>query len=179
MVLTETASDRYRLRIAYFAGDDEFAERCREALVSVPAGAELTLDLRGNVGGSSSGALGLAEMLLPAGTPLARRRMRRTGGTFTPWAVKVSESDPLYLGPLAVLMDSMSASATEGLIGALKAAGRARLLGCRSAGASGNPRVFCSPGGIRFSCSSWEETTPEGEPVERCGITTRPWAHRL
>jgi C-terminal processing protease CtpA/Prc len=80
---------------------------------------------------------------------------------------------PIYDGPLTVLMDELCASATEGVIGALKSAGRAKLVGRRSAGSTGNPRHFVSPGGVRFTCSSWEETTPDGEAIEGRGISTR------
>jgi C-terminal processing protease CtpA/Prc len=72
-------------------------------------------------------------------------------------------------------MDEFCGSATEAVIGALKAAGRARLVGRRTGGASGNPRTYLSAGGVRFTCSSWEETTPAGEPIEGRGITTRKW----
>ncbi len=165
--------DRYRLRIAYFPGDDEFVSCCKEALMAVPEKAELELDLRANGGGNAVTGRKVAGMLLPRGTPLSRHRGRRVGGSFTPWVVCHNEDDPVYLGPLTVMMNELCASATEGVLGALKAAGRAKLVGRRSAGSSGDHRTFLSPGGIRFTCSSWEETTPAGEPIEGHGITTR------
>jgi hypothetical protein len=164
---------RYRLRIAYFAGDDEFVAFCRAALSQVPRGAELELDLRGNAGGNRIARLKVAGMFLARGTPLARRRLRRVGGSFTPWVIHRNPDRPVYNGPLTVLMDELCASSTETVLGALKAAGRARLVGRRSAGSSGNPRLFLSPGGARFTCSSWEETTPSGEPIEGHGISPR------
>jgi hypothetical protein len=164
---------RYRLRIAYFAGDNEFVSFCRAALREMPRGAELELDLRGNAGGNRIARLKVAGMFLPRGAPLARRRLRRVGGSFTAWAIHRNPDRPVYRGPLTALMDELCASSTETVLGALKAAGRARLIGRRSAGSSGNPRLFLSPGGVRFTCSSWEETTPSGEPIEGHGISPR------
>jgi hypothetical protein len=171
----QTGSDRYRMRITYFPGGEEFIGRCREALEAVPAGAMLELDLRGCAGGNGVNALRLAGMLLPEGTPLSRRRGRRVGGGFAPWSAYRNGEPQVYAGPLVVLMDEFCGSATEAVIGALKAAGRARLVGRRTGGASGNPRTYLSAGGVRFTCSSWEETTPAGEPIEGRGITTRKW----
>jgi C-terminal processing protease CtpA/Prc len=120
----------------------------------------------------------VAGMLLPRGAVLSRRRGRRVGGAFTRWSVYRNPDDPIYGGRLTVLMDELCASATEMVLGALKAAGRAKLRGRRSARSTGNPRQFVSPGGVRFTCSSWEETTPEGEPIERHGVTTKAWRRR-
>ncbi len=166
---------RYRLRIAYFPSDDDFVPRCREALASLPADAHLELDLRGNGGGSGEFSCQVVSMLLPRGSGLYRARVRRVGGGFGRWVVERSTDEPVFLGPVTVLMDELCASATEGFIGALKSAGRARLVGRRTAGSSGLARVFLSRAGVRFSCSSWQETTPEGEPIEGRGVTTRPW----
>ncbi len=166
---------RYQLRIAYFAGGEEFVSSCREALMAVPEDAELELDLRGNGGGNGANGGKVVGMLVPRGAVLSRRRGRRVGGSFGPWSVYRNPDDPIYDGPLTVLMDELCASTTEGVLGALKAAGRAKLRGRRSAGCTGNPREFVSPGGVRFTCSSWEETTPEGEPIEGHGVTTRRW----
>ena len=166
---------RYRLRIVYFPGEEGFVADCRQALLSLPPGAELELDLRGNSGGSGAAMFALAGVFLRRGAPLSRRRGRRVGGGFTRWTLYRNPDDPVYVGPLRVLMDELCASSTEGLLGSLKAAGRAHLVGRRSAGATGNPRLFVSPGGVRFICSSWEETTPASEPIEGRGISTKPW----
>ena len=175
MTFERCGPDRYRLRITYFPGGEEFVGQCREALGAVPADGVLELDLRGCGGGNGVNASKVAGMLLPEGTPLSRRRGRRVGGGFTRWTVCRSRELQVYGGPLVVLMDEFCGSATEGVIGALKSAGRARLVGRRTGGSSGNPRRYVSPGGVMFTCSSWEETTPEGEPIEGHGITTRKW----
>lgn len=166
---------RCRLRIAYFADGDGFVSSCRGALMAVPEGAELELDLRGNGGGNGVSGFKVAGMLLPRGAPLSRRRGRRVGGSLAPWSVYRNPDEPIYGGRLVVLMDELCASTAEMVLGALKASDRAKLRGRRSAGSSGNPRQFVSGGGVRFTCSSWEETTPEGESIEGHGVTTRRW----
>jgi C-terminal processing protease CtpA/Prc len=152
MSFEQVAPGRFRLRIRFFPGDPEFVLGCREALASIPEGAELELDLRGNAGGSAFGDI--AGLLLPKGAVTSRHRGRRAGGGFTPWCVLRNEHKPIYMGPLTVRMDKLCGSATEGLIGALKAAGRAKLVGRRSGGGTGFPRIYLSAGGVSFTCSS-------------------------
>ena len=175
LVFRRVYEGRYQLRVRYFPTDDTFVGRCKEALASMPEGAELELDLRGNGGGNGEAARELASMLLPEGTALSRVRGRHVGGGFTPWVTLRTTTPPVYAGPVTVLMDELCGSSTECLLGALKAAGRARLVGRRSGGSSGNARTYQTAGGVNFLCSSWEELTPEGEPIEGRGITTQPW----
>jgi len=163
------------MRIAYFPPDVDFAEKCAKALRSIPKGANLVLDLRGNAGGSGPNMSKLRGMLLPKGAAVSRTRLRIPGGAFTPWSIDRESDEPIYTGPITVLMDEYCASSTEGLIGALKANRRAKLLGRRSAGSTGAPRSFTTAEGVSFSCSSFEETTPEGEPIEGHGVTTKVW----
>jgi hypothetical protein len=163
-------ADRYRLRISYFPPGQGFVDCCEQLLSLVPGRGSLELDLRGNAGGNAETSVRVAEMLLKPGAPLARRRSRRVGGHYTRWTVLRSDSHPVYLGPLTALMDEFCASSCEMLLGALKANGRGMLVGRRSAGSTGNPRKYVTERGVEFLCSSWEETTPNGETIEGVGI---------
>jgi len=164
--------DAYRLRIAYFPADAQFLRFAEEAVRSVPSGARLELDLRGNAGGNRDMMAEVAGLFLPAGTPLSRRRGRRVGGGFSRWTILRTTGRQAFGGSLTVLMDEGCASTTESLLGALRAANRAALAGRRSAGSTGNPRTYLFPDEVRFTCSSWEETAPDGRPIEGQGIAT-------
>lgn len=86
----------------------------------------VVLDLRGNPGGYIVEALAIAGQFLPAGTPLFQE-MDNTGAKRI---VSTTTTDGAYLdGPLVVLIDENSASASELTSSALKENGRATLIG--------------------------------------------------
>jgi carboxyl-terminal processing protease len=89
----------------------------------------LVLDLRNNPGGSVPEAITVAGTFLPDGTPIAEvNRRGKIAETFR------SKGDAIYEGPLVVLQNAGSASAAEVVAGALRAFGRAKLVGERSFG---------------------------------------------
>lgn len=173
VVFKKIDTDRYRLRIAFFAPGNDFVSQCRKALMSIPKGSILEIDLRGNSGMSGISMRKLLGMLLPKDSPVYRARTRLTGGSFTPWTVYHNPDEPIYDGTLRVLMDEYSASASENFIGAIKSTKRGKLIGRRTAGSTGNPNTFLSLNGVHFICSSWEHTLLNGEPIQGHGITTR------
>ncbi|AKJ64116.1 carboxy terminal-processing peptidase [Kiritimatiella glycovorans] len=93
----------------------------------IEKGAEgLVLDLRSNGGGSLQEAIHITGQFINAG-PVVQIRERR-------WGVQVlSDTDTgrLYSGPLVVLVNRLSASASEILAGALQDYGRAIIVGDR------------------------------------------------
>ena len=88
----------------------------------------ILLDLRGNGGGLLSQAVEVASLFLPPGPVV---QVQSTGGNTTTLS---SKGQPVWTGPLAVLMDRSSASASEILAAALQDRGRAVILGERSFG---------------------------------------------
>ena len=72
--------------------------------------------------------------------------------------------------PLAVLLDGEVASSGEWMAAALCDSGRARCLGRKTAGDSGNPVFFFVPGGtVQFSTGNYHRA--DGTPLNGIGIT--------
>jgi carboxyl-terminal processing protease len=91
--------------------------------------AALVLDLRNNPGGALSEAIKVAGLFLPNHTPAAGLDQR---GSIV--EKLETQGDATYAGPLVVLQNAGSASAAEVVAGALRAAGRAQIVGERSFG---------------------------------------------
>ena len=90
----------------------------------------LVLDLRGNPGGLFSAVIEVAKTLVPQGAIIVRVKRRRTGET-----VYTSSDQPLWTGPVVVLVDRWTASAAEILAAAIRQnCRRAALVGQRTAG---------------------------------------------
>ncbi|MEL0635946.1 MULTISPECIES: carboxy terminal-processing peptidase [Marinomonas] len=89
----------------------------------------LILDLRNNGGGSLQEANSLAGLFFPSG-PVVQIRDQK--GRVTPLGDSDGKTD--YSGPLAVLVNRMSASASEIVAGALQDYGRALILGSQTFG---------------------------------------------
>lgn len=125
------------------------------------------IDLRGNPGGIGGLAAGVAgwfvsEPNLKLGTMYTR------GGSLN---FNVNPRLSGYRGPLAVLIDGMSASTSEVLAGGLKDLKRARLFGTRSAGAA-LPSVFeVLPNQDRFQYAVANYISTSGQTLEAEGVT--------
>ena len=77
----------------------------------------------------------------------------------------------VYRGPLAVLVDSNSASTTEILAGGLQDLGRARIFGTRTAGAALPSDIVRLPNGDGFQYARASYTSFNGRVLEGNGVT--------
>lgn len=84
----------------------------------------LVLDLRGNGGGSLQEAIDLTGLFIKEGPVV---QVRNSSGDVE--VEKHSDGDPAYAGPLAVLVDHASASASEIFAGAIQDYGRGLVIG--------------------------------------------------
>jgi carboxyl-terminal processing protease len=112
------------------AGDDEYRSTTRDVHRLLQEFAQeggidgLVLDLRENGGGHLSEAIGLVNLFVPKGPVV---QLRETGGR-----VEVLESDEreaAYSGPLTILVDRFSASASEIFAAAMQDYGRGIVIG--------------------------------------------------
>lgn len=91
----------------------------------------LLLDMRDNTGGSLKEALSLTSLFLPADDPVADIRTRLGNSRHFPLN---RHGGIAWRGPLGILVNRGSASATELFCGAMKSYGRAILLGTQTWG---------------------------------------------
>lgn len=97
----------------------------------------LVIDLRGNPGGLAGMMVGLAGHFIAEPKVLGKTQTRETELTFTV-NPRLSMPDGRrvqpYDGPVAILVDELSASATECFVGALQSLGRVRVFGRQTMG---------------------------------------------
>lgn len=142
----------------------EFIEALAELRRSGPL-AGIVLDLRNNPGGLVQEAAALANEFLSGGeifstrhreTILKTTRARR-GGAWT-------------TGPLVVLINEFSASASEIVAGALKDRGRARVVGARSFGKGSVQTVLPLSHGGALKITTALYFTPSGRSTQARGV---------
>ena len=123
----------------------------------------LVFDLRGNTGGSLEAAVGIADELLPSGSMIvytqgAHQRRDNVysgrGGLFTK-------------GPLVVLVDEGSASASEVVSGALQDNDRALIAGRRTFGKGLVQQHFDLKDGSSLLLTVARYYTPSGRSIQR------------
>jgi carboxyl-terminal processing protease len=126
----------------------------------------LVFDLRGDGGGLVDEAVGIASVFLPEGALIATTRARR--GPREELKARGDRIDPNL--PLVVLVNRDSASASEIVAGALKDAGRARLVGTRTFGKAliQSTRSLANGGAIKFTVASY--LTPKGFDLGTKGL---------
>lgn len=141
--------------------------------------AGVVLDLRGNGGGSTDGAIAALGSFMPE-APLFP--MKRRDGTVEIDRAPATDAADQWRGPVATLVDGSTASAAEMLAGALAVYRRGPSLGARTFGKGcaqeyldDAPRV----GVLRLTTLLY--ALPDGSPVQRVGITPTmelPFARR-
>ena len=119
---------------AYRRGDPDFRSTTRDVAKLVDeldaAGVDgLVIDLRGNGGGSLREANELTGLFIEYGPTV---QIKGTGARI--WRDGKRRRGPFYEGPLAIMIDRLSASASEIFAGALQDYGRAIIVGDRSFG---------------------------------------------
>jgi carboxyl-terminal processing protease len=123
----------------------------------------IVLDLRGNPGGSLDQAVSLTSIFLEAGQPVVRVLSRRDDDTLRAPGPPVVRAGT----PVAVLIDGLSASASEIVAGALQDYDRALLVGTTSFGKGLVQGGYPLPDGwvLKLTTAHWY--TPSGRLIQR------------
>jgi carboxyl-terminal processing protease len=128
----------------------------------------VVLDLRGNGGGSTDGALGALSLFLP-GAPLFA--MKRRDGTIEIDRAPVPRERDLWSGPVATFVDGTTASAAEMIAGALATYKRGPTVGGATFG-KGCAQEYVDDdahaGVLRLTTLVY--ALPDGTPVQRVGL---------
>ena len=124
----------------------------------------IVLDMRGNPGGLLESSVNIASHFLDRGVVVTLDSGR---GQSTSYAVR--PRDPKFTGPLVVLVDRGSASASEVVAGALQDTG-IKLVGTRTYGKATVQAVyrFRDGSGLRLTVSRY--LTPAGRDIEGRGL---------
>jgi carboxyl-terminal processing protease len=133
----------------------------------------IVIDLRGNPGGFAAMINGVAGHLLDSAYTLGTLRQRVATLQLRTNPQRVSpDKQPVrpFAGPVAILVDPLSASASEFFAAALQALGRARIFGDTSAGASVPAVLVRLPNGDVMMHAVADHTDPAGRRIEGRGV---------
>jgi carboxyl-terminal processing protease len=136
------------------------------AMASFATSPGVIVDVRGNPGGIGAMAMGMAAAFIAdKGLKLGTMTTRETSLDFV-----VYPRPRVYSGPLAVLVDGLSASTAEIFAGGLQDIGRARVFGSRTAGMALPSRVERLPNGDGFQYAIANYVSAGGQALEGRGV---------
>jgi carboxyl-terminal processing protease len=144
-----------------------------DAMSAVRGCQGIVLDLRGNLGGVAAMVMGLAGYFFDEQVLLGELRLRGNQLRYVANPRRVTrhgERVEPYSGPLAVLVDELSASTTEIFAGALQHLSRARIFGLPSAGQALPALLMRLPNGDGLMYVIADFTTPGGRRLEGQGV---------
>lgn len=133
----------------------------------------IVIDLRGNPGGLAAMVMGVAGHFFDDRVQLGTFRTRTTTLRYVANPRRVSaagERVQPFAGPVAVLVDGMSGSASEVFAGGVQSVGRVRVFGERSAGAVLPARMDRLPNGDVLYHAFAEFVTADGTALEGRGV---------
>jgi carboxyl-terminal processing protease len=154
------------IRFTVFA--PEVLSRSVEALDLLRAAGTLdgiVLDLRGNRGGYGPLIAGLGGLFLDRPCVLARMRTRDSE-----LAYQSVPQPSTFHGPLALLVDGLTASTGEVFAGGLQSVGRARIFGDRTLGAALPSYTRSLPTGDLLQYVVADLRLPDGRRIEGSGV---------
>ena len=133
----------------------------------------VVIDLRGNPGGVGAMVMGFGGYFVDSVISLGTMRSRQLALRFAmnPRRVKTdgSPAGPFH-GPLAILVDAMTASTSEIFATGMQRIGRARVFGERSAGEALPAMMDRLPSGDVFVHAVADFTDPDGKRIEGAGV---------
>ena len=133
----------------------------------------LVFDLRGNPGGVAGMVMGSAGHLIDSAVALGVMRSRENTLRFVTNPRRANakgERVTPFAGPVAVLVDEMSASTSEFFAAGLQEVGRARVFGARTSGQALPAMLTRLPNGDVLYHAVADFTTPKGTRLEKDGV---------
>jgi carboxyl-terminal processing protease len=145
-----------------------------QAVDSVRSCSGIVLDLRGNPGGVGAMVMGFGGYFVDSTVSLGTMRSRQVALNFVinPRRSRDDGSQrPPFTGPMAIIVDPMTASTSEIFATGMQRIGRARVFGERSAGAALPALMERLPSGDVFVHAVADFTDPQGNRIEGAGVT--------
>ena len=133
----------------------------------------IVIDLRGNSGGSGPMILGVAGHFFDERRELGVQMMRGSSMRFVALPQRVNpDGEPVepFQGPVAILVDELTGSASEVFAGGMQSVGRARVFGETSAGAVLPGRTTSLPNGDSLLHAIGDFRTATGTMLEGRGV---------
>jgi carboxyl-terminal processing protease len=149
-----------------FIDPGRLSPRFNEAIASLHDADGIVIDLRGNTGGIGDMLAGMAGWFISVRGTSMGTMITRSGSL----KLAVQPRPAPFAGPVAVLVDELSMSASEVFAQGLRDAGRARVFGRRSAGAVLGSVVERLPNGDGFQYPTARFEFPSGAVVEGVGV---------
>ena len=125
----------------------------------------IVIDLRGNPGGLGAMVMGFGGYFMDTTRSLGTMRSRFVKLNFV-----INPRASVFKGPLAILVDPMSASTSEIFAAGMQRIGRARVFGEPSAAAALPAMMERLPSGDVFVHAVADFMDPAGKPVEGVGV---------
>ena len=155
------------IRLSQFSAGSAYEFRNAAFAMKRQGVSKLIVDMRGNPGGLLGEAMSIANLFLKIGTPIVNiedsdgnREVLRTSGM------------PILLGtPTVILVDNLSASASELLSGALQDHQVAVIVGERTYGKGSMQEMIPLASGAAVSVTVAKYYTPLGHQVDGIGIS--------
>ena len=132
-------------------------------------GRGIIIDVRNNGGGSLSNAYTLASGFADSTVVVARQRIKNGPGIndFSSWEdIKVTEGESVYKGPVVVLINRRSYSATTFFAQMMKELPRALIVGDQTGGGGGIPVSGELSNGWTYRFSTTQSTDLDGRQTE-------------
>ncbi len=151
-----------------------------EAFDEIRQAKGLIIDVRNNGGGSTGHGNAVISYLIDEPLPGSSWKTRKYMPAFRAWGQKeawhegqgstIQPRRNPYLGPVVVLTGPATVSAAEDFVVALHASGRARLVGEKTAGTTGQPLMIELPRGGRARICTKRDTYPDGREFVGIGV---------
>ncbi len=155
------------VRFNLFLDPARLSPQFGEAVTSCAKCNGMIIDLRGNPGGIGGMSMGMAGWFVKKQN--VRLGTMKMGGSDLKFAI--TPRAETFDGPLAILVDELTASTAEIFAGGMKDIGRARVFGTRTAGAALPSVIEKLPNGDGFQYAVASYTSEGGEPLEGTGVT--------
>jgi carboxyl-terminal processing protease len=154
------------IRFNLFMDPGRVAPAFADAVQSCMKCAGMIIDLRGNPGGIGGMSMGLAGWFVSK--PNVRLGVMKMNGSELKFTI-IPRADT-FGGPVAILVDEMTASTSEIFAGGMRDIGRARVFGTRTAGAALPSVIERLPNGDGFQYAIANYISEGGKPLEGTGV---------